>query len=417
MRCWLLFPLAGLAVAGVIAVAAWEFMPQAMPGFTVAHSPFSEPYLRAAARRPGVERSDLIWDHLDEKPLLPAQSEYYLAHRDRRLRHAIAEYILSSWQLHVSLEWLPPGDPAITTVVHAVATDSDSRARFDACLWLAAAEETRCADVVIALARAWNSEPERLTSLSGCLAGLSPPRLDLLIDMIGCGGSARDAAVRTLLRCQEDRASALLMSLILTQPDWANGIIIELGHRQYLPALSALAACLTRDDASALEAALALASWPSEVAAATVTATFQAAAGRERVYPLIALGGMGAIDETLAREALASREPEVRAQALLAIGRCGLRALSSEVATGLDDPHADLRGAACSAIRRLGGAAFASRLQTLLDGEADPRVSAAALLALDAIDLDAGLSAARDARREALVAVHGAALDSPWDDW
>ncbi|MBA3846601.1 MAG: hypothetical protein H0X45_08145 [Planctomycetes bacterium] len=44
-------------------------------------------------------------------------------------------------------------------------------------------------------------------------------------------------------------------------------------------------------------------------------------------------------------------------------------------------------------------------------------VCAAALLALDAIDLDAGLSAARDARREALVAAHGAALDSPWDDW
>ena len=144
-----------------------------------------------------------------------------------------------------------------------------------------------------------------------------------------------------------------------------------------------------------------------EVAATTAADDIVAEVADARASRRDAARLTGRAAAELARRFVGDRNAEIRARALLALGRSGDRSFTNALRRGTTDEHPDVRAAAALALGLLGGEAACEELQRLLDPAApqadgarrstDPKTRAHACLALGiaaGASIEAGIDAA-----------------------
>jgi len=252
--------------------------------------------------------------------------------------------------------------------------------------------------------------------LAGASAAQIPPD-----ELIGIASSADDPCAETAFSCllgrqQLDAQTARLLETCAASAV-RRGALIQLDLLAAYQDIDVVMAALDAADPLIVrEAVNVLAAWPTAVVAEPLAHALAQGDGRLRAAAMRALGSRdGPLEDAVVSAGLADADVAVRVETLLAIGRQERAAYVPTLLIGLEDALADIRGASASALGRFGDDTATRPLLDLLDRESDPRVSAAVLIAIDRCG--AAEHAARvEARREALVAAHGEALDSPWDD-
>ncbi len=243
---------------------------------------------------------------------------------------------------------------------------------------------------------------------------------DALVDI---AGGLNDACADTAFACLlEHQILDIPRARRLAQrasPTIRLGALIQLENLNSYDDLDFVIATLDDPDPQvAQEAVNVLASWPVEIVADPLAAQLRHRDPRHRALAMRVAGAREEpVDDGVIAAGLADSDAALRGETLLVIGRQGRSAYAPQVLASLRDERAGIRGSAASALGRLRAETATLDLLDLLDRERDPRVAAAVLIALERCDAEATHAERIEARRAALLAEHGEALDSPWDDW